>query len=266
MQSALPSCRFQTNIHGLTCEAHLSSPSKLTAVCHQRHRCFPAHPSVFKQQLEPPPINMELTHMGGLIGLAATYVFLRALLSFSQLANEPPTVETSIPFLGPVLAMAKYKVRFYAHLRDKLGLPIYTLRLPGIRMYIINSPKLIPAVQKLWRAISFAAVEAHTTATILLCSKAGNDEIGSGLMNDDSYIGQFMSAVHPATKPGEQLDDMTRTAIRTVATWLDKYQAVGSNEADLFEWVRDPITLATSDAVYGPHNPLRDPEVRKAWE
>lgn len=209
---------------------------------------------------------MEPTHIGGLIGLAATYVFLRALLSFTQLENEPPAVSSSIPFIGPVLGMAKHKHRFHAHIREQLSLPIYTLRLPGARMYVINSPKLIPAVQKLWRTVSFAAVEAQTAATVFLCSKAGNEVIGSGLREDDSYTGTFVGAIYPALRPGSaNLDAISRTAVRTLAASLDNLQTGGSMEADLFDWLREEIVLATSDAVYGPHNPLRDPEVWRAW-
>ncbi|KAJ4413543.1 hypothetical protein N0V82_008481 [Gnomoniopsis sp. IMI 355080] len=132
-------------------------------------------------------------------------------------------------------------------------------------MYIINSPKLIPAVQKLWKTVSFAAIEAQTAASIFLCSKEANEIIGRGLMDADSYTGTFTAAIHPALKPGANLDDMNRAAIRTIATSLDRLQAGGSIETNLFDLVRDEIILATSDAVYGPHNPFRDPEVLRAW-
>ncbi|CAN8101260.1 unnamed protein product [Discula destructiva] len=208
---------------------------------------------------------MEHTPTGGLIVLAATYVFLRALLRFTQLEKEPPAVSSLIPFIGPVIKMAKHKSGFHANIRDKLGLPIYTLRLPGARMYIINSPKLIPMVQKLWRTVSFAAIEAQTAANIFLCSKAGNEVIGRGLMADDSQTGTFAAPIHPALKPGANLDDTVKAAAQTIAASLDGLQAGGSGENNLFDWIRDEIVLATSDAVYGPHNPFRDPQVLSAW-
>lgn len=207
---------------------------------------------------------MELFILG-LALLAATYVFLRALMNLTQHASEPPTVKSSIPFIEPIIGMARYKSRFHAHIRDMLRLPIYTLRLPGARMYIVNAPKLIPAVQKLWRTVSFAAIEAQTVTSIFLCSKAGQNVIKSGLMEDDSYTGTFASAIHPALKPGTNLDDMNKAAARTIAASLDRLQAGGSMETNLFDWVRDEVVLATSDAVYGPKNPLRDPDVLKAY-
>lgn len=194
-----------------------------------------------------------------------TYVFLWALLHLTQHANEPPAVSTSIPFLGPILGMARHKSRFHAHVRDKLGLPIYTLRLPGVRMYVVNAPALIPALQRLYRTVSFAAIEAQAAASIFLISKSAKDVIRQGLMEADSYTGTFAAALHPALKPGVNLDDMNRIAARTIASSLDKLQAHGSKTVNLFDWVRDEMVLASTDAVYGPHNPLRDPDILLSW-
>lgn len=208
---------------------------------------------------------MGSTLIGGLVGLVATYVFIQALLHFTQVANEPPVVSTSLPFIGPIIDMARQKSRFHTHVRDKLGFPIYTLRLPGSRMYVVNSPRLIPAVQRLYKTISFAAIEAATAANIFLVSGEGYKVISHGLMEDSSYTGTFAAAIHPALKPGINLDSMNRVAAHTIAASLDELQAEGAKETTLFEWVRDEIILATSDAVYGPHNPLRDPEVLQSW-
>lgn len=208
---------------------------------------------------------MKSILVGLLVGLAVTYAFIRALLQLTQLANEPPAVSTSIPFIGPILEMARHKSRFHMHVRDKLGLPIYTLRLPGTRMYIVNSPSLVAATQRLYKTISFAAIEAQITDSILLVSKNGKDVIRSGLMEDDSYTGAFAAAVHPATRPGANLDAMNRVALQTIAASLDELQAEGPKSTTLFGWIRNQLTLATTDGVYGPHNPLRDQKVRESW-
>lgn len=208
---------------------------------------------------------MKSILVGALVGLAVTYAFIRALLQLTQLASEPPAVSTSIPFIGPILEMARHKSRFHAHVRDKFGLPIYTLRLPGTRMYVVNSPSLVAATQRLYKTISFAAIEAQITDSILLVSKHGREVVSNGLMEDNSYTGAFAAAIHPATKPGANLDAMNRIALQTIAASLDKLQAQGSKSTTLFNWLHDEITLATTDAVYGPHNPLRDQTVRSAW-
>jgi hypothetical protein len=52
----------------------------------------------------------------GLSSLAATYVFLRFLLAYTHHENEPKALATSIPFISPLLGMAK-KGKFYTDLR-----------------------------------------------------------------------------------------------------------------------------------------------------
>lgn len=204
--------------------------------------------------------------VAGIIGLLSLYAFLLALLKLTHNAREPAAISTSIPFIGPLLEMGKHKARFHPLMRDQhTSLPIYTLRLPFARMYIINSAALVAPVQRLYRTLSFAAIEAQAAAKICNLTKEGNEVVQKGLMKDDSYTGKFGSAIHPALTPGENLDAMNRNAVQTIAASLDRLQASGGKEATLFEWVRDEIVLATSDAVYGPHNPLRDPEALQAW-
>lgn len=204
--------------------------------------------------------------VGASVVIAVTYAFLWALLHLTQDENEPPTALASMPFVGPVVEMARQKSRFHSRLRDKLGLPIYTLRLPGTRMYVVNSTSLIPAVQRLYRTISFTAIEAQAAANIFSLAKPALKIVKHGLMEDDSYTGTFASAIHPALTPGANLDAMNRQAAQAIACSLEKLQSDGGTITTLFEWVRDGIVLATSDAVYGPHNPFRDPEVLKAWQ
>lgn len=223
---------------------------------------------------------MSSTLLGWLVGLAATYVLSGTLLlHWTQGAHEPPAVAVGggstfsplLPFLGPVVAMARHRAWFHTRVRDKLlGTlnknvpPIYTLRLLGARLYVVNSPRLVPAVQKLHKTLSFAAVAA-ASARIFLVSKQGREVIARGLMQDGSYTANFGAAIHPALAPGAHLNHMNRAAARSIAASLDARQAWGPQETNLFDWVRDQIVLATSDAVYGPHNPFRDPEVLQSW-
>lgn len=208
---------------------------------------------------------MALTLAGTVVSTVATYVFLRALLYLTQHVNEPRAVSTSIPFLGPLVGMARHKSKFHSRIRDKLDLAIYTLRLPGTRMYIVNSTALIPVVQRLYRTVSFGAIEAQAAANICSLSKPANDVVAQGLMDDDSYTAKFASAIHPALTPGPNLDAINRNAAQSIACSLDSLQKEGGRTVNLFDWLRDEIILATSDAVYGPHNPLRDPELLKSW-
>lgn len=53
--------------------------------------------------------------------LVAAYVFLSALLHFTQDAKEPHAVETSIPFVSPLLGLITGKQSFYVRQRSAIS-------------------------------------------------------------------------------------------------------------------------------------------------
>lgn len=50
-------------------------------------------------------------------GIAATYIFLLALLRFTQDSKEPQAVLTTVPFVSPILGMVRWSKDFYSHMR-----------------------------------------------------------------------------------------------------------------------------------------------------
>lgn len=49
----------------------------------------------------------------------------------------------------------------------------------------------------------------------------------------------------------------------SVENWIPE----GANEINikLFEWIKEIITVPTTEGVYGPKNPYRDAAVRKSY-
>lgn len=58
--------------------------------------------------------SVAVTVLGG---IAATYVFLLALLHCTQASNEPPPVLTSFPFVSPISGMVRKSKDFYSYMR-----------------------------------------------------------------------------------------------------------------------------------------------------
>lgn len=54
-------------------------------------------------------------------GLAAAYVFLSALLHFTQDAKEPPASETFIPFVSPLLGFIPGMQNFFVKQRSVMS-------------------------------------------------------------------------------------------------------------------------------------------------
>ncbi|KAH9909836.1 cytochrome P450 oxidoreductase [Xylariomycetidae sp. FL2044] len=196
--------------------------------------------------------------------LIAVYAFLRALTYLTQDAQEPPVVDFPLPFLGALVGMAREKSKFYNRIRDRYGHPIYTLRLPGSRIYVINSTALIPVAQRQFKTVAFGPIEVRAAQNVMGASKQAVEIMSNSMIADHGYLPSFAKAIHPALSPGAQLDAMNNVSVQTIAASLDKLQ-VQPTRVKLFEWIRHEIFMATTDGVYGPQNPMRDASVEAAW-
>ncbi|OTA90007.1 hypothetical protein M434DRAFT_78621 [Hypoxylon sp. CO27-5] len=199
--------------------------------------------------------------------VAATYIFLLSLLHLTHDTKEPPSICNTIPFLTPIWNMTSKgncnNIVFIA--RDKHNVPIYTLRMPGSRIYVINSTSLITSVQSQFRVLSFTAIEANLAANVFGISKATNEIIGRNVTSDGSYLMSFPKYIHSALSAGPGLDVMNRRSIQVISESLDRWAKEGTTTIKLFEWVRHELLLASTDGVYGHKNPFRDPAMKKAW-
>ncbi|KAI0382382.1 cytochrome P450 [Hypomontagnella monticulosa] len=201
-----------------------------------------------------------------IVGLAAaTYIFLLSLLRITQDAREPPSIGNTIPFVTPIWNMISKGVHFHRLMRDGYNLPIYTLRMPGSRIYVINSTPLITSIQSQFRTLSFTAVEASIAANVIGVSKATNGIIGRDVNRDGSYLMSFPKYVHSALSAGPALDAMNRRSIQVITKSLDNWAKEGATTIKLFEWVRHELLLASTEGVYGHKNPFRDTAMEKAW-
>ncbi|KAI0972458.1 cytochrome P450 [Xylaria arbuscula] len=198
-------------------------------------------------------------------GFAATYIFLLAALRLSQDAEEPPSICDTIPFITPVIDMVSKGVSFHRLMRDKYNFPIYTLRLPGLRLYVVNSPPLITAIQNQYRTLSFTALEGKVAVNVIGVNKAIGAVIERDVTSDDGYLMNFPKYIHSALAAGPGLDTMNRRSTQVISKSLDIRAQKGKTTINMFSWVRHELLMATTEGVYGPKNPFRDPAMEEAW-
>jgi hypothetical protein len=136
-----------------------------------------------------------------------------------------------------------------------------------MRLYIINSTELIPVVQRHFRILDFAPMEAKVAINVMGAGPEGRkilvrDRNG---VEDFSYAIEFDKAIHPAVTPGPLLDAMNRLSVQKVFEALERLSGQAPRSLKLFKWVKEEITLATTGAVYGPKNPFSDAKIRDAY-
>ena len=148
--------------------------------------------------------------------------------------------------------------------------PIFTMTMPGQKMYIVTKPELIQAIQKQPKALAFPPIEAKFAMKICGSSDEAHRILMKNLNGDDGDWGLSMDSyacMRAALSPGPGLDDMNRVMIQNIAASLDSLKpASGSHtKIGLAKWLRHTVTEATTNSVYGPQNPFKDVEVAEAF-
>ncbi|GAB1311869.1 hypothetical protein MFIFM68171_02079 [Madurella fahalii] len=154
------------------------------------------------------------------------------------------------------------------HARSKYPKPIYTLRLkPASHVYFINSIDLIPIVQRHFRTLSFDPPIIDGVHKILGVSQNTLDIMNQDVVadGDASYLTRLNKAVHSLLSPGPMLADMNKKAVSALEQSISELVAQGPTAVDMLDWVQRTVMGATTDSVFGPRNPFRDPDNVAAW-
>lgn len=131
-------------------------------------------------------------------------------------------------------------------------------------MYIVNATELIPVLQKQWRTISFAAIAADAGKLVGM-SKEGIEILHRDLTSEHGFSVSWPKYITPVMGPGEDLDAINRKSVEIYATEMDKLRGRGNVKVGLWQWSRQIMVTSTTEAVWGPQNPYRDPVVADAW-
>ena len=137
-------------------------------------------------------------------------------------------------------------------------------------MYIVNSPSLIKLIQKQPKVFAFAPIVAHFLRSVCYSSKEANDIVEfnvDGEAGDRGYLATFNKISRPILAPGPDLDKMNRAMIENIVNFMPQLdRAAGlANTLMLSHWLRHQVTIATTNAIYGPSNPFLDLKVKKAF-
>lgn len=150
--------------------------------------------------------------------------------------------------------------------------PIYTLRLPGIRLYVVDSATLIPSVQKQVKTISFAPVMVKMAESIVGSSKSALKIMSRDLLDDHGHISGVAKIIHATLLPGTRLDALNRRSVQFVKVSMDALAsrigeagANGHTTISLYQWANLQVMMATTEGIYGPQNPFRDDTVVQAF-
>ncbi|KAI1740236.1 hypothetical protein F4680DRAFT_124660 [Xylaria scruposa] len=198
------------------------------------------------------------------VGILVIYAALHGILKATQDVREPPTTDNILPFIGPCLDMIRRGSRYFNVLSH---IPIYTLRLPGLRLYVVNSTSLIPFVQRKCDGISFEPILLKVAAGIMAFSNDGMAAINGHAPDEHGLLEESAKNNRLILTTGPKLCELESVAIAHITKVVDVLaRAKTPQVVNLYEWITLTIIQASTETIYGPQNPFKDPANVKAWQ
>ncbi|KAL2802198.1 cytochrome P450 [Aspergillus granulosus] len=198
-----------------------------------------------------------------ILGLGA--VAILGYLLFTQRATldprEPPVVPSNIPLVGHLISFLIYGIGYFATESGKHSLPVFTMNILKERVYIVTSPDLLPSVRRNRSTMSF-----NPLFTAMAERAGGIQKPGLQLLREEELGGKGLAtktveAMRPALL-GNQLDHLNEEMIHVLKQLVDQ---VPTRSFDLYDWCRDALTVASTNAIYGPSNPYKSEGIRQGF-
>ncbi|KAB8293156.1 hypothetical protein EYC80_007504 [Monilinia laxa] len=164
-----------------------------------------------------------------------------------------------------------HRSAYYTRLCQKWKAPILSISMFGGTVHIVGSAELMPSLQRQGKTASFWYLEAQFTAELGDLSKDASRKLVANLepaSEKPSLLIHGLKATQKSISTLGGVDDMIRAATDVVKARLDNLKKEVGNKTsntDLWEWVQHEITVATTESVYGPMNPYRDPKVEAGF-
>lgn len=152
----------------------------------------------------------------------------------------------------------------------KYSLSAYSLAMPQGRMYIINSPDLVMSVQRNSKTLSSAPFAAKYAARVVEVSKETEAIWFNNVTGENGRGSLFvdgMKAMQASLAPGNlEFDNLVRAMLNS---FLEPCQVLDEEKEkrrlSLMEWLRDELTLAATNAIYGKMNPFKARAIRNGF-
>ncbi|KAE8359939.1 cytochrome P450 [Aspergillus caelatus] len=178
---------------------------------------------------------------------------------------EPPLISSAVPMIGHLIAFAYYGLGYFPLQSTKTTQPVFSIKILFQKVYIITSPRLVSAVQRSYRTMSFDPLITRTARCV-----GGITGPGLQLIREKASQGQGLghhtTATMRHTLMGEGLDQMNKKIIPCLQKSVQNLKDHRGG-LDLLQWCRLTLTIATTEAVYGSLNPYRCVIAREAfWE
>lgn len=131
------------------------------------------------------------------------------------------------------------------------------MKILSSRVYVICAPELVHSAFRIPKSLSFDPFVIESSRRSFAITKEGMDLIRAEKEDGDYYRAAIHKSMYEALAPGPSLLDMNARVLSSAARFLNTIDAE-EQPRSLYRWMRDSLTLATADAIYGRQNPVED--------
>ncbi|KAI5210029.1 hypothetical protein E4T39_00452 [Aureobasidium subglaciale] len=195
-----------------------------------------------------------------LLAYAAEY-----LISSRDDPREPKRLRSKVPLVGHLIGIINSGPSYHNRLRNAIDTEIFTLGILHFKLYTSISTRLLPAIQRSSKTLSFRPMIQHVARRWGDASDETNDLFGGPHLVTD-----FSHAMKSSLAPGPQLDEVNERMGQRALLDVDDLLSLctfsqNDSQIKLLEWTRHVVMQASSSGIYGTTHPFRDIEVEKAF-
>ncbi|KAM0810746.1 hypothetical protein AB5N19_11096 [Seiridium cardinale] len=198
-----------------------------------------------------------------LLGVVLVLYAVDFALSFKDDAREPQRLRSRTPLVGHLLGLIQNGTTYYSQTSKTTDAEIYTLGIFNYKLYVCNSNRLMPFIQKSSKTLSFKPFMQTVTHT-----HSGASEETYHLFGNDKLLDEYSHAMKTSLVPGPHLDEQNMRMGTRVMVDIDDLldsNAGRPKQVSLLEWARHVVVQASSCGVYGQEHPFLQPEVEEAY-
>ncbi|KAI1466290.1 cytochrome P450 [Daldinia caldariorum] len=197
------------------------------------------------------------------IGLVLFAYALDYAFSFADDEREPKRISPKVPLIGHLLGMVKYGVVYFTNTSKQTTAEMYTLPVLNNKVYVCNSLRLMPLIQKNFKTVSFRPWLKTSAERIGGNSHEAVELFGGPLVDD------FERIIRLTLEPGPWLDAqnlrMGQSCSALINSLVGGLEGEEGNKVWLLSWVKHLVVQASSCGVYGQEHPFLDPAIVKAF-
>ncbi|TVY15750.1 Cholesterol 7-alpha-monooxygenase [Lachnellula arida] len=180
---------------------------------------------------------------------------------------EPPLLKPIVPYIGHIIGFFRHQTKYLEILHQRSPKAIYTLPMLQKKIYVITSPDL---VQKVFRSndFSFEPFMIEFSQRLLGASDETMEPTRRTPKDpmEPSFVQEVLKEIHTSLT-GEALNELNLATLNSFAATINAAEDPFRIES-LYVWLRSNFTIATTDHLFGPHNPMRSSPnmVESYWE